>query len=144
MNVIENELKRIYTFDQPRFDTDSTSDFSDTEKAVWNELPEEIKTIATFLGYEDAFPHDRCGMLYGPWAIVEWNSLDGTFGQLRQYDGYPYMHVIKFGDDTYLDVKGEVGNPGEVFNAIGSNLDGADKVADSLLAFLQSAGSYRG
>ncbi len=138
-----NELKRIYTNDEPRWNPEGFDGFAEHEMAVWKSLSDELKTLATFIGREQTFPHPQVGMLYGPYELVEWNSTEGTFGQLREYDDYPYDKVVKFGDDTYLDVAGQLGEAGGVYNAVGHDLDGARLTSPSLLELLKSAGSYR-
>jgi hypothetical protein len=138
-----NELRRIYSFDEPRWDAENYEDFAAHEWAVWRTFSEELKALATFIGREESFPHPDVQMLYGPYELVEWNSEEGTFGQLREYDDYPYDKVIKFGDDTYLDVAGQLGEAGGVYGAIGHDLDCASLTSPSLLALLKSAGTYR-
>ncbi len=144
MDSIVAELKRIYTFDAPRWSDEWLSDFSEEERATWDRLPSELKAIAEFIGREDTLPHERVRMLYGPFELVEWNCADGTFGQLRDtVEGYAYPDVVKFGDDAYFDATGQLGPAGGVYAAVGHDLDGAQKIADDLPAFLRAAGSYR-
>jgi len=139
---LTNELKRIYSFDEPRWDAENLGDFSELEMAVWKTLSEDLKTLITFIGCEETFPHPKVQMLYGPFEVVEWNSDEGTFGQLREYDD-AYDKVIKFGDDTFLDVAGQLGEPGGVYHAIGHDLEYASLISASVLDLLKSAGSYR-
>lgn len=143
MSGIIAELERIYSFDEPRWEPDGFEDFEPEELAVWEMVPAELKSLSTFIGMEESFPHDDVRMLYGPYEIVEWNSENGTFGQLRDDPDYPYDKVIKFGDDAFLDVAGQLGEPGGVYRCIGHDLDSARLIAKSLLDFLRAAGSYR-
>lgn len=137
-----NELKRIYTFTEPRWETENEEGFSAQEMAVWKRLPVELKSLLIFTGRENTLPHPDVGMLYGPFEVVEWNCDDGTFGQLRKNENYPFDKVIKFGDDAFWDVAGQIGEPGAVYNAVGHDLYSARLISQSLLDFLKSAGSY--
>lgn len=143
MSDILTQLRRIYPWDEPRGDASELEELADEEAEVWAMVPEDLKQVALFVGYEDTFPHDKVRMLYGAWDIIEWNSLEGTFGQLREEPGYAYTHVIKMGDDTFLDVAGQLGAPGGVYEAVGHDMDGARLVAPGLLELLRQAGSYR-
>lgn len=144
MDDLQQELRRIYRHEEPRWAASDFDDFSPEEIELYRGLPSEIRTLAEFLGCEEAFPHESIGTLYGPFELAEWNSDDGTFGQLRAVvPDYPYAHVIKIGDEAYLDAEGEAGPKGAVLRAIGHDLADAEVIAESLLAFLRQAGSYR-
>jgi hypothetical protein len=138
------EARRIYTFDEPRFDADALDDLAPEEADAWAMASAELQALAQFIGAEESLPHPRVRSLYGPFEIAEWNSVEGTFGQLRDSDPeYPFDRVVKFGDDLFLDVAGQIGAAGGVYRCIGHDLDGAEPVAESLLALLRQAGSYR-
>lgn len=137
------EARRVYTFDEARFEEEALEDLSPEEAAAWDLAPPELQALARFVGGEESFPHPRIRGLYGPFEIAEWNSVEGTFGQLREDPDYPYGRVVKFGDDAFLDVAGQAGPAGAVYRCIGHDLDGRELVADSLLALLRQAGTYR-
>ena len=109
------------------------------ERARFRKLPVELQTIAQHVVEEVALPHPRVRTLYGLVDLVEWNGDEGTFGALREIEGYPYDRVLKIGDDTFLDVAGQVASPGSVHFAIGHDLDCATPVASSLLELLRQA-----
>ena len=115
MDAILDELKRIYGDPPAEWDPGILEDFGPSEVEWYRKLPAELRCIAEFIGYEEAFPHDQVRMLYGPADLIEWNSDGGTFGQLREIvPDYRFDKVIKIGDDTYLDVAGQVKQPGVV------------------------------
>lgn len=140
--TIERELARIYGRTESRWTEEDFADFVDEEREWYDALPEDLRTIAEFLGREDTLPHDDAPVLYGPFDLVEWNGDDGTFGQLREEADYPYPDVVKIGEDLFLDVAGQVDKPGAVVRAIAHDLDGAETVATDLLSLLRAAGSY--
>ena len=87
LDAIRRELDRIYGFDAPRWDERGLADFSAEGRAMWEGFPEELRVVATYVGREDGFPHEQVQMLYGPYDLIEWNSSEGTFGQLREHEG---------------------------------------------------------
>lgn len=143
MELIEEELRRIYAFDQARWDMSNLNEFSEDELQTWNRMPEEIRFIASFIGCEETFP-GAFNVLYGPHEIVQWNGPDGAFGQLSVVlPDYPYDTVVKFGEDAFYDPDGQLGPARGVYKAIGHDLAEAKLVADTLLALLHAAGTYR-
>ena len=139
---ILDELQRIYGTLDRTWDPAQLGELSPADRAMYLGWPEEIRGLAEFLVHEDSFPHPEVPTLFGFWTMVEINSDEGTFGQLRHYDEGRTDQVVMIGDDTFVDVAGAFGPAGAVLSAVSYDVEGADVLAPSLLALLGQADAY--